>query len=375
MEAWRAQAPLKKGSFMSATATQARDDRRAARAPFRRVLVGYVPTEQGADARALGIALARACESDLLLVSVVSALWLEHPGRHTGPAVVRDGDRDRAAAALREATVELAGGPGDAEVGRRLVASSSPARGLHDTAEAERADLIVVGSSHRGPVGRVLLGSVGERLLSGAPCAVALAPRGYAARAPRTLARITVAFDGSPEAQLALITAHHLAVRAGATVRAVMVLEPPPTTPGAFVPLPGLGPALPLAGAEPFLAIEQAEALERRERAARAALLAAVKALGDGAVVDHELIVEGDAPALILDAAQGADLLVLGSRSYGPVRRSLLGSVSIPVTREAPCPVLVTPRGELPRAQAATAGAPDQSSSAVSGWASLEQSR
>lgn len=39
------------------------------------------------------------------------------------------------------------------------------------------------------------------------------------------------------------------------------------------------------------------------------------------------------------------DLLVMGSRGYGPVRSALLGAISAEVTRTASCPVLVTPRG------------------------------
>lgn len=126
--------------------------------PFSRILVGYLPTEQGTDARALGVDLARACGAELLLVSVVAAVWLEHFGDQTGPAVVHGGERERAASALREAVAELAGGVGVAQVERRLEASSSPARGLHDAATSEHADLIVVGSSHHGPFGRVLFG-------------------------------------------------------------------------------------------------------------------------------------------------------------------------------------------------------------------------
>ena len=44
------------------------------------------------------------------------------------------------------------------------------------------------------------------------------------------------------------------------------------------------------------------------------------------------------------DAGTGVDLLVLGSRGFGPVMRLLVGSVSSRVIREAPCPVLVVPR-------------------------------
>jgi nucleotide-binding universal stress UspA family protein len=304
--------------------------------PFARILVGYVATEQGADARALGVDLAAACGGDLMLVSVVPAVWIEHVGEQTGPAVIHSGARDRTASALKEASTELAGVPGLGHVERRLEASSSPARGLHDTAVSENADLIVVGSSHHGALGRVLLGSVGERLLSGAPCAVALAPRGHSAHEPRHMRVVGAAFDGSPEAHVALGTAHGVAARTGATVRVLMVIEPPAAIPGHFVPLPGL---------EPLVAIERGDALQRQELAARSALEAALQALGDGVSVEPQVLVGGDPAAAILDAAgTDVDLLVLGSRAYGPVRRALLGSVSGAVVRHASCPVLVTPR-------------------------------
>jgi len=122
--------------------------------PFARILVGYVPTEQGADARALGVDLAASCGADLLLVSVVSAVWIEHIGEQTGPAVIHSGQRERAASALKEAADELAAVPRMGHVERRLEASGSPARGLHDTAVSEQADLIVVGSTHHGPLGQ-----------------------------------------------------------------------------------------------------------------------------------------------------------------------------------------------------------------------------
>jgi len=115
---------------------------------------------------------------------------------------------------------------------------------------AARADLVVVGSSHHGPVGRVLLGSVGERLLSGARCAVAIAPRGHAARSSREIRLIAVAFDGSAEAFLALRAGHELATLTRAALHAVMVIEPPAAIPGQFVPLPGLEPLIEMGRAE-----------------------------------------------------------------------------------------------------------------------------
>ena len=68
-------------------------------------------------------------------------------------------------------------------------------------------------------------------------------------------------------------------------------------------------------------------------------------ALGAGVVVDQQVLFGSDpAAAILYVAAVNVDLLVLGSRAYGPVRRALAGSVSSGAVRHAPCPVLLTPR-------------------------------
>lgn len=63
-----------------------------------------------------------------------------------------------------------------AEILTRTIADDSPGEGLLRIAEREHADLIVVGSSHRGTLGRVLPGSVPELLLHSASCPIAVAP-------------------------------------------------------------------------------------------------------------------------------------------------------------------------------------------------------
>jgi nucleotide-binding universal stress UspA family protein len=102
----------------------------------------------------------------------------------------------------------------------------SPAHGLHGLAEEIGADLVVVGSSRHSSLGQVLAGNVGVALLHGSPCAVAIAPRGYRERAELTT--ITVGFDGSEDAALALNDAVELGRATAAGLRIVAVAEPPP---------------------------------------------------------------------------------------------------------------------------------------------------
>jgi hypothetical protein len=84
----------------------------------------------------------------------------------------------------------------------QLLAEGSPAAGLHALAEREGAALIVVGSSHRSRIGRILVGGTGERLLSGASAPVAVAPSGYAVDRPVQV--VGCGFDGSQQSRRAL---------------------------------------------------------------------------------------------------------------------------------------------------------------------------
>ena len=73
---------------------------------------------------------------------------------------------------------------------------------------------------------------------------------------------------------------------------------------------------------------------------------------------------EGDPAEVLAQETERLDLLVVGSRGYGPIRGALLGTVSAAVTRAAACPILVISRGgpvdrgaTVPRAEIADAGA------------------
>ena len=89
-------------------------------------------------------------------------------------------------------------------------------------------------------------------------------------------------------------------------------------------------------------------------RAGNRMLAAARAELGED--VDAEVVI-GDAGAELADRTRDLDLLLLGSRSYGPVRRVLLGSTSTRVVRAATGPVLVLPRVRSRRRRTAAAAA------------------
>jgi nucleotide-binding universal stress UspA family protein len=279
------------------------------------ILAGVDGTGSGQDAVALAARLARATGAPLLVACV-------YP-RDTRPSADGDAAKGPAAEAL-EAARELLGG---LTVEYRTTASSSPARGLAELAEAEDAATVVVGSHRRGPIGRVASGGTAERLLHGSGCPVAVAPRGYRRREGDGLRRIGVAFIGSPDGQEAVRHAADLALRSGLplTLFSVVAVHHNWFVPEAVRPEEETIPV--------EVRKEYQEALDR----ALAGLPEGVRATGEllyGEVVD-ELSMVGE---------RGVDLLVCGSRGYGPVRRVLLGTVSAALVRQSSVPVLVVPR-------------------------------
>ena len=286
------------------------------------IVIGFDGTDSGEDALALGLVLARATGAVPLVVVV-------HPQEY--PIGVGRVDAEWVAF-LHEQAVELLGRARrlvgeDHEAEFREVSAPSESRGLHELAEREQAEMVVVGSSHHGPVGRTYPGSTGDRLLQGSACPVAVAPRGLRESPPGRLATIAVAFLNTPEAGHALDVAVSLAERAGARLRLVSVMPRP-----AQVYLPVIG-----RDAEAAFVASSRELFQ-------ATLAEGLARVGGRVEAEAELVEGGVVDTLASLDRRDADLLVCGSRAYGPVRRVLLGGVSSQLLRRSALPMLVVPR-------------------------------
>jgi nucleotide-binding universal stress UspA family protein len=94
-----------------------------------------------------------------------------------------------------------------------------PSMMLVQSANRHRAGTLVVGSTRRGRVGRILLGSDVEQILHKDPCDVLVAPSGYASEGRRGFAKVVVAVDGMPDSEAVLARAEGLAHDAGAALQ------------------------------------------------------------------------------------------------------------------------------------------------------------
>ena len=140
--------------------------------------------------------------------------------------------------------------------------------------------------------------------------------------------RIVVGVDGSSSSREALRWAVRQAELTGASVEAITAWQSPT--------LVGLG--------APFSESEQSAGDDDRiktsaENVMRAAVAEAT-AQSAGVEVKAE-VGEGSAAQFLLNAANGATMVVVGSRGHGGIAGTLLGSVSQTLAQHSPCPVLI----------------------------------
>jgi nucleotide-binding universal stress UspA family protein len=281
---------------------------------FDRIVAGYGSDRAGRDAVRLAAQLASALGSEVTIAFPYNPLPTSVPA---------EAAEDRVREELRALLADIEGLPAFTY---HWTPSSWPIHGLHELASYEKADLIVFGGAREGLAGHLHV-SLMERMVHGAPCAVAVAPAGYADGAPAGLKRIGVGFSDSDEGRVALHLAHALA---GILAGELQVIAGT-----------GLNPTL---ASYAFSAPSLPQVEDEIHAETEAGLQRAVSELDDGVPVQRETV-RGEPAAVLIERSAKLDLLMLGSRAYGPLRHALLGSVSARVMRESRCPVLVVPRG------------------------------
>jgi nucleotide-binding universal stress UspA family protein len=286
-------------------------------AAITRIAAGVDGYPEGRDAAALGAILARATGAELMLVAVYTAP-LFSTSTWNWTTVRKDAERW-----MRDARRQTAP---DA---RTVVESHwSIPRALHDVIGREHRDLLVVGSSRQAADGHVRIGKRTRQLLSEFDCPLAVAPRGLHTKTDAGLARIGVGYDAGPESDAALALARWLASTARAELRICGVVD-------------DRVPFLLRSALRDVIAVEWHDVIEEEERMLRSKASAAAHVPGAQATVE---IFRGRPADALLALSAEVDLMLIGSRRWGPAARVLLGATGEAVMHDAACPVLVMPR-------------------------------
>jgi nucleotide-binding universal stress UspA family protein len=227
--------------------------------------------------------------------------------------------RDRAERELAEGTREIRRARPDLDLDTRVELGRA-AEALARVAGA--TDLVVIGSSGRTALPRMLLGSTAAELVHTCDRPIVVVrdskdPRGQGGR-------VVVGVDGSPTSARAIGFAFDFALRHGCDLVAVHAWSD-----------------LPLDALEPVRVWDEdmSEVRDKGEQLLAESLSGYPDRYPDVAV---RRVVSFDRPAhALLEHAEDAALLVVGSHGHGAVRSVLVGSVSHAVIYHAPCPVAV----------------------------------
>lgn len=293
-----------------------------------KIVVGVSPEDSGADAVALGVALAHLLSAEICLANV-------HPPTMDYPSVGRvDAEW---AAFLHEGSVEVLEGAsremqrrwGTGHADRIIVANSSVSRGLREAARRVGASFIVTGSGRIGRRGHVVLGSTAHPLVHSAEVGIALAPQGFAESGAGRISRLVVGLR-SDQNQPALQWSADVSERADIQVELLTVLVRVTRIQGTRL------------GRDPEYLIMQA--LQEQEEAAQAQAIASLGRSVAGVVAQGDTTEE----AMNQFPWRSGDLFVLGSSRHGLLSRVLLGDTGVRLVRAAKVPVLVLPRDGKP---------------------------
>ncbi len=226
------------------------------------------------------------------------------------------------------------------------VAAAKAADGIAQVAQSEHVDLIAMSTHGRGGIGRLLLGSVADRVvLSGvAPILLVRSARHMdTAAQPPSFSRIVIPLDGSTHAESALAHARAFAECERAHV---LLLRVVPQLSGDLL-TEQLVPILPTPqmrqSSDTMPALAET-ALGRAQQSAQSYLHAVAERIEDWQVPVEALTQVGDPAEVILETAAAfeAQLIVIATHGVGGLQRMLLGSVADKLVRHASAAVLVT---------------------------------
>jgi nucleotide-binding universal stress UspA family protein len=310
-----------------------------------RVVVGVdgSPGSRGALVHAVTTAAQRGADLEVLSSYPVNLVWTGgSPVEIPDSEAIRIDTESRARTLVDEVRSDLStlGVPGVDAVDVRVVVSEGRAVPAL-LKQSEHADLLVVGSRGRGGMRSALLGSVALHCVSHARCPVVVVhPMSSVTESPR----VVVGVDGSAESRAALVAALAEAGRTGAEVEVVATYFPTDYWTDVTMVL--------------VQSVEAIRAdLQRRTDELVAEVVRGEVAAG-GAPRIRTAIHQGPAAEVLIQRAQNAQLLVVGSRGRGAIRGLLLGSVALHCAMHAPGPVMLVHPQRVRTTAADTGAAP-----------------
>ncbi|MGV0794086.1 universal stress protein [Mycolicibacterium sp. XJ1819] len=291
-----------------------------------KVLVGYLATAGGADALALGVRLARTLDAQLELCMVLP------PDYRVVPGVVLPGGYEQLLAEQAQEWLDEAckSVPGEIATDSHVRFDESAAEGLIKESSRLGADVVVVGGTGGGLIGRLTLGSVVNELLHSSPVPVAVAPRGLRESSVDRVREVTCALGERQGADLLLQNAVRFSRAAGSPLRLVSLVALDPV----FGALRG-----------------DDDAIRQRAREHAEQILDAAKSELPEEIPVTSTVVDGttveDAVAKL--AWRDGDVIMVGSSRLSAPRRLFLGSTAAKMLRVLEVPIVVVPRDQLGR--------------------------
>jgi nucleotide-binding universal stress UspA family protein len=267
------------------------------------IVIGAHPKRHEPEPISLGLMLSRLTHAP---IDVVATFWFDATPKRTASEDYSQALRNEVHQALDQAD----GDPDPACGEVRVHVGFGPTKyALHETASRVGAGLIVVGTPHRGALGRMALGSTTDRVLSRAPCPVAVAPRGFRDEVVAR-ERIGVAFVDTPGGWAALRAGAAIARHTGAGLVAYTVIKPHARDAGRD---------------RAEVAVERAIAEHARDIHSEARVLT-----------------DGGIDALVSES-QNLDFLVRGFHGHGPMHTPTAFGPPSNLARQVACPFVVVP--------------------------------